>query len=452
MATTVSRGLHTPAAVFVVDSVLICTIRLVGRGAAFAAAVVASRGLSATEFGIYAYIVTFLIAITLLGALGLEQVAVVSLTAARVKQSVRELHASLTVLVRKALRTLPVVSLMFALSVYGLAGLRGAFAVFATGVCLTIIVMAAAVLRGLDRPIASSTVQESGRGPAFLAGAGALQFDAGLDVVWNTTLVSSALIAVLAVLFTVTAVRAAEAQIEALGSGPTTCRTYAHDSQLSFVLVVLAANLFLWVCPVILKQRASISEVGLFNVAMQFPALISFAATSLEAMYVPKIAAMWHAGRLSAIQPLIRIGSRLTLIVGLPVIAVIVVYAERLLALYGCNYPRAAPAMAVIVMAQALSVSCGPCGYVVLLTGKAKLNWVVMAIGAGTGLCYLVFRAPEGGHMAAAVAFFIATAISNLFFALYCIKNLKINPTITAAFALERGTETVGGILSRPPC
>src|SRR5205814_1789246 len=152
---------------------------------------------------------------------------------------------------------------------------------------------------------------------------------------------------------------------------------------------------------------------------MQYPSLISFLSTSLEMVYVSKIAALWHAGRLQDIRPLLRTGSRLTIAAGVPIVLLIVFFAVPLLRLYGRSYDEALSAMLMIVGAQVISVACGPSGYFVLLTGREGLNLAGMAASAASGILCLAIYGGAYGHRAAAAAFLVATAVSNISFAIY---------------------------------
>jgi O-antigen/teichoic acid export membrane protein len=439
-ASDVVRGRNADRS-FLSASILISTVRFAGRGTAFAAALIASRNLTPAEFGTYAYVITFLTAINLVGGLGLEQLALTAFGRARAKQNQALLGHALSCIRRRAAFVLPAASLVFAVPLHAVLGASPALlAAVATGICLTAIVISASVLRALDEPLASSVAQESGRGPALLLGAGVLYTGGGLPEVWAATLVFSAVFAAAASIAAVRAARRIRCDLAACSSYSGRNDVHlaedvpASTGQFHFFLIVLATNVFLWVCPVILERSGPISEVGLFNVAMQFPALISFLSTSLEMTYVPKIAAYWHAGRLEDIRPFIRSGSRLTLLAGIPILATLVIFGASLLRLYGAAYVQAFPAMLLIVAAQSISVFCGPCGYLVLLTGRETLNLAGMAAGAVSGIVCLAVLAGAYGHMAAAVGFLIATAISNIWFALYCIRRLGINSTITAAF------------------
>jgi O-antigen/teichoic acid export membrane protein/glycosyltransferase involved in cell wall biosynthesis len=428
---------QSSAGQFVRATSMISVVRLVGRGALFLATLAASRRLSTDGFGAYAYVLTFFTAINLVGGLGLEQLALVAFGKARANGDPGVLRGVLSLLAKRAALTLPIASLVLAIPVSYVLG-RGLDLCYfiASGCCLTAIVICASFLRGLDRPLATSIVQESGRGLALVFGVAPLYLGGTLKSVYLWTLVSSGVFALAAVCAALAAVTRASRSMNAVK--PTTAPDVTYKTglpkQRDFFFVLIATNAFLWVCPILLKTLSGIQEVGLFNVAMQFPSVISFIATSLEMIYVPKIAACWHGGCLKETRPLLRMGSWVTIAACLPISFVLVFFGKQLLSIYGSEYRHAGHAMYVIALAQLISAACGPSGYFVLLTGREKLNLFGMAASAVAGILVLALFASSLGHMAAALGFALATASFNVFFAIYSEQKLGINTTILSVF------------------
>jgi O-antigen/teichoic acid export membrane protein len=203
--------------------------------------------------------------------------------------------------------------------------------------------------------------------------------------------------------------------------------------QLHFFGVLLATNLYLWLCPVVLERAGPIDEVGMFNVAMQLPALITFLSTSLELALMGRIAEAHAAGDLASLQPALRAAARLVAVTVLPAAAILFVLREPLLVLFGEPYRAASTAMGLAIVAQVVSVACGPAGYLVLLGGRARLNMAVMAASSLAGLAVLIALAGSLGHIGAAIGFLVATVAANLTLAAVCLIRLGVDPTLAAA-------------------
>jgi O-antigen/teichoic acid export membrane protein len=279
-------------------------------------------------------------------------------------------------------------------------------------------------------------VLEGGRGIAMLAGAVWLAGGLPSDRVWSATAVASVILAVACALFAIVLVRREHGRLAATARAlREPDRPVDGPRQLHFLGVLLATNLYLWLCPVVLERAGPIEEVGLFNVAMQFPALISFLSTSLELALMGRIAEAHAAGDLSRLQPSLRAAARLVAVTVLPAAAILFVLRDPLLALFGEPYRAASTAMGLAVLAQVVSVACGPAGYLVLLGGRERLNMAVMTASSLAGLAVLVALADSLGHVAAAFGFLVATAAANLTLALVCLSRLGVDPTLAAALA-----------------
>lgn len=253
---------------FIGASAAISAIRLCGRGALFAAALIASRHLSPSSFGIYVYVLTFFTAVNLVGALGLEQSALIALGRGRAAGDSVFLHRVLSKIVRRALLTLPVASLVFAVPVsWVLPSLTAMCCFVLSGCCLTAIVVAAGVLRGLDYPVASSIVQESGRGLVIFLGVITLYFGWQLQGVWISTLIFAALFACFGIAAATSAARKLLANLA--NNAPAARHSSQHDvhlpAQFRFLLVLIATNAFLWLCPVILNVMRPQSPKSRFS-------------------------------------------------------------------------------------------------------------------------------------------------------------------------------------------
>jgi O-antigen/teichoic acid export membrane protein len=412
----------------------IAAARLVARGALLVAAVLASRALDPAEFGAYAYVLAYLGAASLVGGLGLEQTAMISVARARAHGGGADFDRAVgRILVRALPGAAGVALIVAALCRTVLASPTEivAVAVVAAVVC----VVAAGFLRGLDRPVAAAVVLEGGRGAACFAGAVSLHLGVPATEVWTVTAIA-ALCVLAATVATVVGAWFGGRTGDAAGSGAAAPEAVAGQG--TFLAVVFATNLYLWLVPIVLERAGPVEEVGKFNVAMQLPALVSFLSTSLEMALLGRIAAAHATGRIGDLQPLLRSAARLVSLVVLPAAAALALFREPALALFGDGYRDTATAMGLAIAAQVVSVACGPAGYIVLLTGRERLNMAVMAGSSLAGLAVVVLAAPAFGHVAAAAGFLVSIAAANLVLAWICVTRLGIDPTLRAAFEPRR--------------
>lgn len=420
---------------FVSAGLLIAAVRVAARGALFAAALLAARALDPAGFGAYAFVLSYVVAAGLVGGLGLEQSGMIAIIRARADGRRGTVRRAVASLAGRALVGAAVVGcVVAALSAAVVADPVERASVFVLAAVVSASVVLAGLLRGLDRPLSAAVVLEGGRGLAILAAAAALHLGLPADRVWTATAGVAVVVCLGVLAWSAVEIRGLSRVERPVATVDPRGRD-ADAGQGTFLLVALATNAYLWAVPLVLERAGPVEEVGLFNVAMQLPALVSFLSTSLEMALLGRIAQAHAAGRIHDLQPYLRSAARLVGLVVLPAALILYLFREPALSLFGEPYRAASAAMGLAILAQVVSAVCGPAGYLVLLSGRARLNLAVMATSAVAGLVVVIAFAAVAGHLAAAAGFLVATAASNLVLARICVTRLGIDPTLRAAFS-----------------
>jgi O-antigen/teichoic acid export membrane protein len=156
------------------------------------------------------------------------------------------------------------------------------------------------------------------------------------------------------------------------------------------------------------------ADVGIFNVAALIATLITFVLLSFNMIFSPVIADLYHRDRSDLLQPLFRSVTRWTIILSLPIFAWIVVAGETTLGVFGPEFVRGYDALVLYAIGLIVSVSTGPVGVALAMTGYQKwnvLNAVIMAI---VGVVLTVLLVPRMGVAGAALASGAANALVKL--------------------------------------
>ncbi len=427
-----------PALRFLASGFSISLIRLCGRGAVFLATMLMARTLSSDDFGAYAFVLSYLMVVSLVGGLGLEQVALVTIARRRAAQSGGNFIAPLRNLAAGRLWTICLIPALAAfLSSRVVPSHSDILAIFLIALVLAALSVLSGALRGFERPLASTIAQDLPRGGALLSAAVLIQIGMPLGWFWWAALVALVFGYALSMIPFIRSVRLEErgAETHVFTEGTEQYEnevgTFEVPSQSPFMLVLFATNLYVWAVPLLLESLSDVSEVGSFNVAMQYPALVSFVSTSLSILYTSKIAFLHSSGRLRDMRGDLRAGSWLVLAIAMPMVLAIVFFGESLLALFGAGYRDAYTATLIVTMAQVVAIGSGPAGFVLLLSGREKLNLAVMASTNAAGIAVAALLAASFGHLAGAIGFFVATVSANLFMTFYCVIALRINTSVT---------------------
>jgi O-antigen/teichoic acid export membrane protein len=170
------------------------------------------------------------------------------------------------------------------------------------------------------------------------------------------------------------------------------------------------------------------ADVGVFNVAALIATLITFVLLSFNMIFSPVIADLYHRNRSDLLQPLFRSVTRWTIILSLPVFAWILVAGETTLGVFGAEFVRGYDALVFYAIGLMVSVSIGPVGVALAMTGYQKwnvLNAVVMAV---LGILLMIFLIPRMGIAGAGLAAGAANALVKLARLIQVKYLLKLTP------------------------
>lgn len=166
---------------------------------------------------------------------------------------------------------------------------------------------------------------------------------------------------------------------------------------------------------VLLGSLANAEDVGLFKVAFQGAALVSFGLTAVNLVVAPHIARLYQAGDMAKLQEMITKSTRMVMLLSLPVFVVFVMWGEPLVVLvFGTEYGNAALALAVLSFGQLVNVSTGSVGVVLNMSGNERSTLIPVVLALVSNVAFCVWLIPQWGLMGAAIACGASTIICNL--------------------------------------
>ena len=156
------------------------------------------------------------------------------------------------------------------------------------------------------------------------------------------------------------------------------------------------------------------SDAGVYAMAFRTAALASFFQTAMNTTVAPRIASLFWSGRSEELEATVLRAIRLVFLPSLAVTAVLVAFGGPILSLFGKSFRAGWPALAVYAVGQLVSVSNGPVGWLMNLTGHQSRAAVVNAVSAGLCLAGYLVLIPLFGLVGAAAANAGSVAIKNL--------------------------------------
>lgn len=114
-------------------------------------------------------------------------------------------------------------------------------------------------------------------------------------------------------------------------------------------------------------------QVGFFAVGLKLALLTSFLTQITTSVLTPKIAEMYHSGKVDEMQIMIQKVTRVLAIIGMIVLAIIVVFGEYILGLWGADFVEAYWILVVLGIGQFFNIASGPVGNLLAMTDHEKI-------------------------------------------------------------------------------
>jgi O-antigen/teichoic acid export membrane protein len=203
---------------------------------------------------------------------------------------------------------------------------------------------------------------------------------------------------------------------------------------LSFASVTLGSNLLY----ALLSQQADIiivgsligaNAAGLYSVASQLSSIILLGVSAILHVASPRIAALHHASDQKGLSELIWRVTLLNIVTSIPVIFLLVVGGNAILAVFGHGFSAAYPIMLVLLIGNVVNAAWGSLwGALLTMAGykKAVAALVITAVGVNLVLTFIL--TPIYGPLGAAAATTAAVLLRSIIVAILIYNRLGFWP------------------------
>ena len=179
-------------------------------------------------------------------------------------------------------------------------------------------------------------------------------------------------------------------------------------------------------------------QAGVYAMAFRTAALASILQTAMNTTVAPRIASLFWSGRSEELEATVLRAIRLVFLPSLAVTTVLVAFGGPILSLFGTSFRTGWPALSVYALGQLVSVSNGPVGWLMNLTGHQSRAAVVNAVSAGLCLAGYLVLIPLFGLVGAAAANAGAVAVKNLWANRVVRRRLGFRISVARALAAAR--------------
>lgn len=171
-------------------------------------------------------------------------------------------------------------------------------------------------------------------------------------------------------------------------------------------------------------------DVALLTAAQRTAMLTSFVLMVVNMVVAPRYARLWKEGNIERIQYLAKWSTRGMIAMVLPVVAVMWIWPEKVMGLFGEGFEEAAVLLMILAVGQFVNVATGSVGYLLNMSGYERdFNRVTILSGPMT-IALVVTLTSYYGVVGSAVATALGVAVQNIFAAYRVRQRLGFIPTV----------------------
>ena len=158
----------------------------------------------------------------------------------------------------------------------------------------------------------------------------------------------------------------------------------------------------------------SSTDVGIYGIGMKLGLLVILPLNSINIIFAPTISNLYGRHEHEALERLFKTVTKWIFTISLAAFLIIILFAKPILSIFGKSFIPGANALYVIVLGQLVNASVGSVGFMLMMTGRPKMNLLNSGIlcGLTIGLSYMLI--PKYGIVGAAIATAFSIAFVNI--------------------------------------
>ncbi len=156
------------------------------------------------------------------------------------------------------------------------------------------------------------------------------------------------------------------------------------------------------------------ADVGVFALAAKTVTVTLMVLSSINTMFAPMIADLYHRGQKGELTSLLMLVTRWSLTFSLPVCVAILLFAQPILHFFGHDFQTGSTALMILAVGQLVNAATGPVGYILSMTGHSGLSLFDSVVVIVLNVILDLLLIPRFGLLGAAVGSSMSSAGINL--------------------------------------
>jgi len=199
-------------------------------------------------------------------------------------------------------------------------------------------------------------------------------------------------------------------------------------STLAFVLIGGAGIIYSQADIIMLGWFGSSADVGIYRVAVQGAALVSFGLQAATAVGTSQIARLHAQGDMVRLQRLVTYSTRIIFLTAVAIALVFMLESRAILGfVFGSEFTAGQFPMIILIIAQLVIAFMGLVGPLLTMTGYERLLSKAYWFSAMLNVVLNLILIPLFGAVGAALATALSLCVWSIFLAFVAIKRLRIN-------------------------
>lgn len=168
------------------------------------------------------------------------------------------------------------------------------------------------------------------------------------------------------------------------------------------------------------------ATIGVFGAAFKLSVITNIAISALKTIAMPKISEMFWQNKMEDLNKLIRQTTRLIFLFSAPVCALLLVFPEPLLGLFGEGFERGADTLRIFAITQLFNSASGLVAVFLNMTGNQAFFTRLVAVATAINIGLNILLIPAYGMEGAAVASLVSVGLWNVAGAVFIYRKYRI--------------------------
>jgi len=146
------------------------------------------------------------------------------------------------------------------------------------------------------------------------------------------------------------------------------------------------------------------TDVGIYGIGMKLGLLVILPLNSFNIIFAPTISNLYGRHEHEALERLFKTVTKWIFTISFAAFLIIVLFAKPILSIFGKSFIPGANALYFIVLGQLINASVGSVGFMLMMTGRPKMNLLNSGILCALTIFFSYLLIPKYGIVGAAIA------------------------------------------------